>query len=185
MGLTVMATFALTGCDMIDKLLKGGEDLVNEKKEYKYDDYAVLLADKNFTFSYNTCQASFDMNGEKSTREYTYDKEDKLWHYVEVVTKDGEEVEKDKSDALDIISFVKQCKVNAALLNKTVDSVYKFSASKNGYDITCNFKNSDAQIDGTYAFNTEGLITSNVEKKTDLNTVEAITNTKTYTYSTK
>ena len=174
LGLVMLSTVALSGCEMIEGLLKGGEDLINEKKDYTYDDFAVLLADKGFTWSYTKCSAIVEKDGEKSSIDYTYNKEDKLWHYTSG--------DNDKTSSLDIISFVKSCKLNAALLNKSVDSVYKFSASKNGYLITANFKNSEYQVDGEYNYNTEGLVTSENEKQTNLSTVAAITRKVTYSY---
>ena len=30
LGVTLLATFSLTGCEMIENLLKGGQDLINE-----------------------------------------------------------------------------------------------------------------------------------------------------------
>ena len=175
LGVTLLATFSLTGCEMIESLLQGGQDLLNEKKDYKYDDFAVLVADKNFTFSYTKCTAEKDLAGEKTTIEYTYNSEDKLWHYQ---TESGN----DKSEDLSIVEFLQDIKLSAALLKKSVDSIYKFSASKNGYEITANYKNESNQIDGEYTFNTEGLITLNNEKNTDLNTVKAVTKKITYKY---
>ena len=175
LGVTLLATFSLTGCEMIENLLKGGQDIINEKKDYKYDDFAVLVADKNFTFSYTKCTAEKDLAGEKTTIEYTYNAEDKMWHYE---TESGT----DKKVDLGIVNFLQDVKLSAALLNKSVDSIYKFSASKNGYEITANYKNDSNQIDGQYTFNVEGLITLNSEKNTDLNTVKAVTKKITYKY---
>ena len=174
LGVTLLATFSLTGCEMIENLLKGGQDLIDEKKDYKYDDFAVLIADKNFTFSYTKCTAQVEHNDDKNTIEYTYNAEDKLWHY----TFSNE----DRTQDLGIVTFLKGCKTTAALLNKSVDSIYKFSSSKNGYLILGNYKNSDAQIDCEYTFNVEGLITLRNEKMTDLNSVKATTDKTTYKY---
>ena len=49
LALAALSTFALTGCEMIEGLLQNGQDLLNDKKDYSYDDYVVLLADKNFS----------------------------------------------------------------------------------------------------------------------------------------
>lgn len=175
LGVTLLATFALTGCEMLEGLLKGGQDLLNEKKDYKYDDYAVLIADKNFTFSYTKCTAEKEQDEEKSITEYTYNSEDKMWHYE---TESGT----DKKVDLGIVNFLQDVKLSAALLNKSVDSIYKFSASKTGYEITATYKDDGIQIDAQYTFNTEGLFTLNNEKKTDLNTVKASTRKISYKY---
>lgn len=175
LGVTLLATFSLTGCEMVQNLLKGGQDLINEKKDYKYDDFAVLIADKDFTFTYTKCTADIENDGNKSTIEYTYNKEDKLWHYET-------EAGSDKTSDLGIVAFVKSCNTSAALLNKSVDSIFKFSASKNGYEITALYKTKEMQVDGEYTFNTAGLVTLNSEKMTDLKTVEAVTNKATYNY---
>ena len=175
LGVTLLATFSLTGCEMIENLLKGGQDLIDEKKDYKYDDFAVLVADKNFTFNYIKCTANKNYAGEESTIIYTYNAEDKLWHYE---TESGD----DKSEDLGIVEFLQGVKLSASLLKKSVDSIYKFSASKNGYEIIATYKNDDNQIDGQYTFNTEGLITLNSEKNTDLNTVKAVTKKIEYKY---
>ena len=175
LGVTLLATFSLTGCEMIENLLKGGQDLIDEKKDYKYDDFAVLVADKNFTFNYTKCTANKNYAGEESTIIYTYNAEDKLWHYE---TESGD----DKSEDLGIVEFLQGVKLSAKLLNKSVDSIYKFSSSKNGYEITATYKNDDNQIDGHYTFNVEGLITLNDEKNTNLNTVKAVTKKIEYKY---
>ena len=175
LGTTLLAVFSLTGCDLLNNLLQGGQDLIDEKKDYKYDDFAVLVADKNFSFSYTKCTAEKEYADEKSTIEYTYNAEDKLWHYE---TESGS----DKSEDLGIVEFLQGVKMSAKLLNKSVDSIYKFSSSKNGYEITATYKDDDQQIDGQYTFNVEGLITLNSEKKTDLNTVKAVTKKITYKY---
>ena len=175
LGVTLLATFSLTGCEMIENLLSGGQDLLNEKKQYNYDDFAVLIADKNFEFSYTKCSAEIDNEGKKTNIEYTYNSEDKLWHYET-------EAGSDKSEDLGIVKFVKNCNSSAALLSKSVDSIYKFYASKNGYEITALYKTKELQVDGEYTFNTAGLITLNSEKKTDLQTVEAVTRKATYKY---
>ena len=52
LGVTLLATFSLTGCEMIENLLKGGQDLIDEKKDYKYDDFAVLIAGTEFKFDF-------------------------------------------------------------------------------------------------------------------------------------
>ena len=175
LGVTLLATFSLTGCEMIENLLKGGQDLINEKKEYKYDDFAVLIADKNFEFSYTKCNSKVEIDGEeKETINYTYNADDKLWHYTFS--------EEDRTVDLSIVTFVKKCKTSAALLNKDADSIYKFFASKNGYEITALYKTKELQVDGEYTFNKEGLVTLNNEKKTDLNTVEANSKKSTYQY---
>jgi len=176
LGATLLATFSLTGCEMIENLLKGGQDLINEKKDYKYDDFAVLIADKNFSFNYTKCTADIESDDKKSTVEYTYNAEDKLWHYE---SESGD----DKSVDLGIVAFVKSCNLSASLLDKSVDSIYKFSASKNGYAITALYKTKEIQVDGEYTFNTEGLITLNSEKMTNLQSVEASTKKSTYKYS--
>ena len=67
-------------------------------------------------------------------------------------------------------------------MNKDADSIYKFFASKNGYEITALYKTKELQVDGEYTFNKEGLVTLNNEKKTDLNTVEANSKKSTYQY---
>lgn len=174
LGIVMMSTFALAGCDMVEGLLKGGEDILNEKKDYKYDDFAVLIADKNFTWSYRICTAAIEYNGEKSSVEYTYNSDDQAWHYTDN--------DKDKTAKLDLVSFVKSCKANATVLGKSVDSVYKFSASKSGYLVTANYKNSEFQVDGEYNYSADGLVTSENEKQTNLQTVEAITRKVTYSY---
>lgn len=51
---------------MIENLLKGGQDLIDEKKDYKYDDFAVLIADKNFSFSFTKCTAQVEHNDKKA-----------------------------------------------------------------------------------------------------------------------
>lgn len=182
LALTALSTFALTGCEMIEGLLQNGQDLLNDKKDYSYDDYVVLLADKNFSWDYTSCTATFEIDGKKSITEYTYNKEDKLWHYTTTKTVLGEEVEEDSTTDLGIVHYVKSCKTTAALLNKSVDSLYKFSASKVGYTITCTYKDDSQQVEGEYTFTENGLFSVSNEKKTDLKSVEATTRKVSYSY---
>ena len=184
LGMVMLGTFALTGCEIIEGLLKGGEDLINEKKDYKYDDFVVEIADDDFSFTYTKCKAVIEENGEKSEVEYTYNKEDNIWCYeYEKESSSGETTHVTNYDRLDVVSFTKSCKLAAGLLDKDVDNVFKFSKSKTGYVITGNYKDNKQQVEAEYIFGTEGLMTSRNEKSTDLNSVKAETKKVAYTYS--
>ena len=184
LGMVMLGTVALTGCEMIEGLLKGGEDLINEKKDYKYDDFVVEIADDDFSFTYTKCKAVIEENGEKSEVEYTYNKEDNVWYYeYEKESSSGETTYVTNYDRLDVVNFTKSCKLAAGLLDKDVDNVFKFSKSKTGYVITGNYKDNKQQVEAEYIFGTEGLMTSRNEKNTDLNSVKAETKKVTYSYS--
>ena len=184
LGMVMLGTVALTGCEMIEGLLKGGEDLINEKKDYKYDDFVVEIADDDFSFTYTKCKAVIEENGEKSEVEYTYNKEDNIWYYeYEKESSSGETTYVTNYDRLDVVNFTKSCKLAAGLLDKDVDNVFKFSKSKTGYVITGNYKDKKQQVEAEYIFGTDGLMTSRNEKNTDLNSVKAETKKVTYSYS--
>ena len=175
LGVTLLATFSLTGCEMIEKLLQGGQDVVDEKKQYKYDDFAVLIAGTEFKFTYTKCTAEEVINDVKSTYEYTYNSEDSKWHYQ---TESGADRTKDLSINICLQELNASCKV----LKKSIDNVFKFYASKKGYEITGTYKNDGNQVDAQYTFNTEGLITLSDQTNTDLDTVKAVNQKVTYKY---
>ena len=183
LGITLLATFSLTGCEMLEGILQGGQDLIDQKKEYKYDDFVVEIADDDFSFNYTKCKASIDKDGEKSEIEYTYDAESKQWYGEETKEKDGETTTTKYYETLDVVNFTKSCPLTAAFLDKQVDSVFKFYTTKNGYIITASYKDSNQQAEAEYNFNKEGLMTSLSEKNTDLKSVEAKTRKISYSYS--
>ena len=177
LGVTLLATFSLTGCEMIEKLLQGGQDVVDEKKTYNYDDFVVLIAGTKFTFDYTKCTEELELEEEKTTHVYTYNSENNSWYYYD------EESDTTKTVNVEITNFVKQCKDISTILKKNVDNIFKFSASKKGYFITSQYKTDAVQIDGEYNFNTSGLMTLFDETQTDLNSVKATKRKVTYTYS--
>ena len=179
LGVALLATFSLTGCDMIQKLIQGGQDVVDEKKEYNYDDFAVLIAGTKFSFDYTKCTEVIELNDEKTTHEYTYDSENNIWYYVT----GSEDDPITHTVNVEIANFVKQCKDVSAILKKNVDNIFKFSASKKGYFITAHYKTDSTQLDGEYDFNTDGLKTLFDETQTDLDSVKATKRKVTYTYS--
>lgn len=175
LGVALLATFSLTGCDMIEKLLQGGQDVVDEKKQYKYDDFAVLIAGTEFKFDYKKCTAEEEVGEAKKTYEYTYNAEDNKWHYE---ISSGDERTKDLSISACLQELNASCKV----LKKSIDNVFKFYASKKGYEITGTYKSDGNQVDAQYTFNTEGLITYSDQTNTDLDTVKAVNQKVTYKY---
>ena len=184
LGATLLATFCLTGCDMIEGLLQGGQDLLNDKKQFKYDDFVVEIADDDFSFDYTKCTGTIDYDGKKSVIEYTYQEESGKWVYEETKKgSDGEPVTVMNYETFDVVSYTKSCPVTAALINEKVDTVYKFYTSKNGYEITYSYKNTEMQIEGEFSYNKQGLLTSSNEKQTDLKSVEAKIKKATYSYS--
>ena len=171
LGITLLATFSLTGCEILEGILSNGQDMLDEKKDYKYDDFAVLVAGTEFSYDYTKCSCERDVDGEKKTYEYTYNAEKKQWYSGE-----------DKVN-IDVASYLPGLKTSAEFIGKSVDSIYKFSASKKGYFITLTYKDKEQQLDGEYVFDTNGLFKTSNEKKTNLSTVKASTIKNTYTYS--
>ena len=184
LGLSVMAVFALTGCDMINSILQGGKEaIVDEKKQYYYEDFVVEIAAKDFQFDFTKCKAEIDNDGEKSEINYTYDAENNKWTYETVKEENGEEVTKTKSTNLDVINYTKDSKTSAALMDKKPDAIFKYYTVKNGYIITGSYKDDLQKLDLEYNFNEYGLLTSAKEDKTDLNKIENHVKQITYTYS--
>ena len=175
LGVTLLAAFTLTGCEYIEGLLQGGQDLLNEKKQFKYDDFVVEIADDDFSFDYTKCTATIENDGIKSVIEYTYDAENSKWVH--------EEEDKKSYETFDVVTYTKNCQVSAALIGEKVDNVYKFYTSKNGYSITYSYKSTEVQVEGEFNYNKQGLVTSSNEKQTNLKSVEAKTKKATYSYS--
>ena len=177
-GLAMLGATCLTGCDMINSLISG-------EKEYQYDDFKVLLADRKLSFSAKKCSVIVDTEGKKESKEYTYDSEDNTWVYEYEKEVLGEKIKLTDSRTLDVTSYVKTCDVTAAFLNKKVGDVFKFYATGDSYRITGTYKDSDTQAEVEYKFGKDGLMTSSVEKSTDLNEVKSETKKETFNYSDK
>ena len=163
-ALVCFGTLALSGCEIIEGLLKG-------EKQYNYDDFRALLADKNFSYDYTKCHAVQDVDGTKSIIDYVL---------VEGVWK---KEEGSGTTTLDIIPDVKSCSAAAGFLNKNVDTVFKFYASNKDFRITATYKDSSEQVELEYKYNEFGLATYRYSKNTDLNSVKAVTKTIEYSYS--
>lgn len=163
-ALVAFGTMALTGCEMIEGLLKG-------EKQYNYDDFRALLADKNFSYDVTKCHAVTKKGDNTSTKDYVL---------VEGVWKEEDGT---GSDTLDIIPDVKSCQLAAAMLDKNVDSVFKFYASNKDFRITAEYKNSSEQVEIEYKYNKDGLATYRYSKNTDLNSVSSVVKTVEYSYS--
>ncbi len=163
-ALAALGTLSLTGCDFIEGLLKG-------EKQYNYDDFRALLADKHFSYTVTKCHAVTDNDGTKSIKDY--------------VLTDGVWTEEDGtgSNTLDIIPDVKSCQLAAALLDKEVDSVFKFYGSNKDFRITASYKSSSDQVELEYKYNADGLATYRYSKNTDLNSVKSVVKTVEYSYS--
>ena len=163
-ALVAFGTMALTGCEMIEGLLKG-------EKQYNYDDYRALLADKNFSYDYTKCHAVQDVDGTKTMIDYVL---------VEGVWKQEEGY---GTTTLDIIPDVKSCELAAAFLNKNVDTVFKFYASNKDYRITASYKDSSEQVEIEYKYNADGLATYRYSKNTNLSSVTSTVKTVEYSYT--
>ena len=179
LGLALFGTVALTGCDMINSLISG-------EKEYKYDDYKALLADRKLpSFTVSKCASIIDTDGEKESRNYEYDKDAEGWRY----SYHDKDIDIDMNGicSLDIVADVKACELSTAFLegNPKVDSIYKFYATDKAYRITGEYKTSSVQVKIEYKYREDGLITSKYEKNTNLDAVKTTETTETFSYSTK
>ena len=175
-GLSLFGAVMLTGCDKLNSLISG-------EKEYKYDDFKALLADRKLSFSKTKATAVVDTDGDKSTREYTYNSEDEVW---ECTYQDGSDTVTDYKK-LDIVSQIKNYDLTAALLNKKADDIFTFYATNNSYRITFTYeKKHDAvpfRAEGEYKFGADGLQTYSREKIINLDAVTSTETTITYTYT--
>ena len=163
-ALVAFGTMALTGCEMIEGLLKG-------EKQYNYDDFRALLADKNFSYDVTKCHAVTKNGEDTSTKDYVLI--EGVW------TEDGGT----RTETLDIIPDVKSCELAAAFLEKKVDSVFKFYASNKDFRITAEYKNSNEQTEIEYKYNKDGLATYRYSKNTNLSSVTSTVKTVEYSYS--
>lgn len=163
-ALVAFGTMALSGCEMIEGLLKG-------EKQYNYDDFRALLADKNFSYDVTKCHAVTKNGEDTSTKDYVLI--EGVW------TEDGGT----RTETLDIIPDVKSCELAAAFLEKKVDSVFKFYASNKDFRITAEYKNSNEQTEIEYKYNKDGLATYRYSKNTNLSSVTSTVKTVEYSYS--
>ena len=175
-GLALFGVVVLTGCDQIMSLVSG-------EKEYKYDDFKALLADRNLSFTVTKCASIIDKDGEKTARNYTYDAEDSSWNYTYTTTILGAETETTGSKTLDVIAYTKTVELTAALLDKKVEEVFKFYATGDAYRITGEYKNSSVRAEVEYKFGKDGLMKSSYEKETDLDSIKSTITKETFTYS--
>ena len=163
-ALVAFGTMALSGCEMIEGLLKG-------EKQYNYDDFRALLADKNFSYDVTKCHAVTKKGDNTSTKDYVL---------IEGVWKEEDGT---GSETLDIIPDVKSCQLAAAMLDKNVDSLFKFYASNKDFRITASYKNSSEQTEIEYKYDKNGLATYRYSKNTDLSSVSSTVKTVEYSYS--
>lgn len=172
-GLAALGTFTLTGCQFLD-------NIIDTEQSYSNADYKVMLAERDLKFDYTKATATFDVDGEKSTREYTYDKDDATWKYPDTIEVLGVEIESDSSEGLDIVSDIKSFEVLGALFSNVKVTYY---AKKTSYRITATYRDDSSDIEAEYKYGSNGLRTSSYTKKTNLTTVKATKTTVTYSYS--
>ena len=175
-ALMAFGTLALTGCEMIQSLLKG-------EKQYNNADFKVLIADADLSFSYKTCKGIRTVNDKESERNYTYNSSDKAWHYTYIENIAGTEFEREASVYLDIKSDLLECDAAAKLVKKNVDSIFKFYTTKDGYKMTADYQTEDQKTELEYVYNKNGLVTYRYSKTTFLDTVNATVKKETFTYS--
>ena len=110
----MLGVITLTGCDAI-------KDALNLERQYNYNDYRAMLADRKLEFTVTKCESEIDTDGEKETRSYTWNAEKQEWQYIETIIG----VEYTTSDSsLMLIPQVKSCEVAAAVLEKDVNDLY-------------------------------------------------------------
>ena len=175
-GLALLGVVSLTGCDQIVNLFSG-------EKQYNYDDFKALLADRKLSFTAVKCESTIDEDGEKTSRTYTYNNEDKVWEYTYTSVVLGEEITSTGSKDLDVITYAKKLELTAAFLDKKTDEVFKFYATADSYKITGSYKNSSYKAEVDYRFGKDGLMISFYEKSTDLDSVESTVKRETFVYS--
>ncbi len=175
-ALMAFGTMALTGCEMIQSLLKG-------EKQYNNADFKVLIADADLSFSYKTCKGVRTVNDKESERNYTYNSSDKAWHYTYMESIGGTEFEAEGSVYLDIKNDLIECDLAAKLVKKSVDSIFKFYTTKEGYKMTADYQSEEQKTELEYIYNKNGLVTYRYSKNTNLSTVNATVKKETFTYS--
>ena len=167
-SLLAFTSIALTGCEIINSLLNG-------EKQYNEADFKVLIADADLSFSYTKCKGVRTVNDKESEREYTYDSTDNAWHYTYIDNIAGSDIEMKGSVLLDIKNDLIECDLVAKLVKRSVDSIYKFYTTKDGYKMTASYQNDDSKTELEYLYNKNGLASYKYSKTTNLNTVNATT----------
>ena len=165
MGLSLFGVVALTGCDWINKI-------TNPEKSYNYNDYKVLLADRHITTDKTKAIEIRDVDGAKTSHNYTYKASDEIW-----------EEEGGGVAWLNIIPEVITCELAAAFYEKTVDEIFDFYATNDSYRVTGEYKTETEQVNLEMKYNSEGLKVYAYTKTTNLQTVSSSVRTSTYTYS--
>lgn len=173
LGLSMLGVITLTGCDAI-------KDALNLERDYNYNDYRAMLADRDLTFTVTKCESEIDTDGEKTTKSYTWNASEEQWEYTSSIL--GIEYT-NSDDSLLLIPQVKACQLAAAMLEKDVDELFKFYAKKDAYRITASYKTDDEQVEMEAKFNGNGLATYARTKTTDLNSIKSVVKVQTYTYS--
>ena len=187
-GLAVLGSIALTGCSFLESLMSGADNVGDPEKQYNYAEFKALLADRNLSFTMTKCNSVIDVDGEKTNREYTYQKadsehEDDGWHYSYTTKVLGEDVEMNGVRNLDIVNYIKTADVNAALLDKKTDDLFKFYAKSDSYRITATYEDSKQKAEAEYKYGKDGLMTYSYEKNIDLEKVTSKVTTETFSYS--
>ena len=155
----------------------------SKERTFKYERYQNMLAKKEFFPKETKVHVDIDINGEKTTEELTYSVKEGRWIGTVVEKNDDEEIETTIYKALNIIPYVSTLYGNAEYLNKDVDDIYKFYASKEEYRIVNKIAIKETTSEGEIKFNKDGLATYSffVEKDKDGSAIHQ--ETKLYTYS--
>ena len=143
----------------------------------------MSLADRKPSANKTKCSAELDTDGDKSTREYTYDSENKTWSGT--YQENGYEVT--EYVVLDLVTEVKGFELAATLLNKKVDNIFKFYATSKAYRITYSYEKKDDAVpfrtEGEYKYGEDGLQTYSREKIINLDAITSTETTINYSYT--
>ena len=112
-------------------------------------------------FDYTKAVAEINTNGEKSTREYTYDADYGSWYYQGIINIGGIEFEGPMADKLDINSAIEALDDTISSYGKTeadLEELVKFYATDSSYRIVLESEDEDYKTKAEQKFNAEGLM---------------------------
>lgn len=170
LGLALLGTVVLIGCDS-----SSGE------KEYNYNDFKSLLAERKLSFTAEKATAKIKIdNKDEETREYTLDKENSMWRYS--YYDEDLQITVNKDCQLDVISQVQTCERGADALHVKVGELYKFYATSNSYRIVGKGGGNVYKTEVEYKYQEDGLKISEYIKTTDLKENKSTEETYKFTY---
>ena len=153
----------LTSCNFV-------KDIVNPEKQYNFENFKTLVADRSPSFDATKATGSATSNGQTSTVEYTYNATTHDWEYSTGAITLGDKL------------FIKDYLTSLNTI-QNVDKTYKFYARDDSYRIFASSTYDGGKMELTMIFAGNGLMTERYGSDINTTTLDKNEYRETLTYS--